>query len=287
MVKIRLRRVGAKKQPSYRVVVADSRSARDGRFIEIIGHYDPRTDPPTVVIQEDRALYWLSVGAQPTDSVGRFFEKLELRGKLKAVHSGTPVSEAAGGRVRVSGPAEKVAAPAPAKPARGDKGDKGEKGDKGAKGAKEKAATAETTAGPTAEAAAERAEAAAQATAPAAEAAAETTETTETTTETTETTETTAPTAAATAETSPATADAEPSGETGPSGTPADKTDSAPLSELGLSTRLENALSSAGVETVSDLEAKAAEGDDALLALAGVGDKAVEEIHEKLQEREG
>ena len=69
MVKIRLRRTGAKKQPSYRVVVADSRSPRDGRFIEIIGHYNPRTEPATINIQEDRALYGLSVGAQMSDPV--------------------------------------------------------------------------------------------------------------------------------------------------------------------------------------------------------------------------
>jgi small subunit ribosomal protein S16 len=71
MVKIRLRRVGAKKQPSYRVVVADSRSPRDGRFIEVIGFYNPRTEPETVTIEEDRALHWLSVGAQPTEAVAR------------------------------------------------------------------------------------------------------------------------------------------------------------------------------------------------------------------------
>ncbi len=69
MVKIRLRRTGAKKKPSYRVVVADARSPRDGRFIEIIGHYNPRTEPSTVNLEEDRVLYWLSVGAQPTDTV--------------------------------------------------------------------------------------------------------------------------------------------------------------------------------------------------------------------------
>ena len=86
MVKIRLRRVGAKKQPSYRVIVADSRVKRDGRFLEIIGHYNPRTDPPTVVIKEDRALYWLSVGAQPTDAVASFFVKMSLPDKLKQVH---------------------------------------------------------------------------------------------------------------------------------------------------------------------------------------------------------
>jgi len=71
MVKIRLRRTGKKKQPSYRVVVADSRAPRDGRFIETIGFYNPRTEPPTVQIKEDRALYWLSQGAQPTDAVAR------------------------------------------------------------------------------------------------------------------------------------------------------------------------------------------------------------------------
>ena len=71
MVKIRLRRTGKKKQPSYRVVVTDSRSPRDGRFVETIGFYNPRTKPPTVQIKEDRALYWLSQGAQPTDAVAR------------------------------------------------------------------------------------------------------------------------------------------------------------------------------------------------------------------------
>lgn len=76
MVKIRLRRIGAKKQPSYRVVVADSRSPRDGRFIEIVGHYNPRTEPITLNIQEDRVLHWLSVGAQLTDPVERLLKNL-------------------------------------------------------------------------------------------------------------------------------------------------------------------------------------------------------------------
>ena len=79
MLKIRLRRVGAKKQPSYRVVVADSRSPRDGRLVEVIGFYNPRTDPPTVTIEEERALYWLSRGAQPTEAVAGF---LKSRGTL-------------------------------------------------------------------------------------------------------------------------------------------------------------------------------------------------------------
>jgi small subunit ribosomal protein S16 len=69
MVKIRLSRVGKRKQPSYRVVVADIRSARDGSFIEIIGHYNPRTEPATIVIDAEKAKQWLSRGAQPTERV--------------------------------------------------------------------------------------------------------------------------------------------------------------------------------------------------------------------------
>ncbi len=69
MVKMRLKRMGATKRPFYRVVVADSRSPRDGRFIENIGQYRPLEDPSFIEIDEDRALYWLSEGAQPTDQV--------------------------------------------------------------------------------------------------------------------------------------------------------------------------------------------------------------------------
>jgi len=74
-VKIRLRRTGGKKQASYRVVVADSRSPRDGAFIENVGHYNPRTDPATFEIDEERARYWLSQGAQPSDPVARLLQK--------------------------------------------------------------------------------------------------------------------------------------------------------------------------------------------------------------------
>lgn len=70
-VRIRLTRVGATKQPTYRVVVADSRSARDSRSIETIGHYNPRTDPVEVSIDADRAKQWLAKGAQPSDTVAR------------------------------------------------------------------------------------------------------------------------------------------------------------------------------------------------------------------------
>ena len=85
MVKIRLRRVGAKKRPSYRVVVADIRAPRDGDFIEIIGHYDPLTDPETIVIAEDKALHWLSKGAKPTDTAARLLNKAGIMEKFKLV----------------------------------------------------------------------------------------------------------------------------------------------------------------------------------------------------------
>jgi small subunit ribosomal protein S16 len=68
-VKLRLRKMGKKKQPVYKVVAADSRSPREGKFIEAIGLYNPKTDPATININEERALYWLNVGAQPTDTV--------------------------------------------------------------------------------------------------------------------------------------------------------------------------------------------------------------------------
>lgn len=87
MLKIRLRRVGRRKQPSYRIVVAESSSPRDGRFVEVIGFYNPRTQPETVRVKEDRALHWLSVGAQPTDAVAHMFKKrgtLERFARLKA-----------------------------------------------------------------------------------------------------------------------------------------------------------------------------------------------------------
>lgn len=78
MVKIRLRRVGAKKQPSFRIVATDSRSPRDGRFLEILGHYNPRTDPKTIEIKEERVRYWLSQGAQPTEAVARLLRQKEI-----------------------------------------------------------------------------------------------------------------------------------------------------------------------------------------------------------------
>ena len=77
-VKIRLRRTGLKGQPSYRIIVADSRSPRDGRFLENVGHYNARTEPATVEIDDERVRYWLSQGAQPSDAVARLLEKKGL-----------------------------------------------------------------------------------------------------------------------------------------------------------------------------------------------------------------
>ena len=75
MVKLRLARAGAKKRPFYRVVAADSRSPRDGRFIEQLGTYDPRKDPPHFTIKEERLEYWLSQGAQTTETLARLIRK--------------------------------------------------------------------------------------------------------------------------------------------------------------------------------------------------------------------
>lgn len=84
MVKIRLQRTGRKKKPSYRVVVADSAAPRDGAFIEVIGHYDPLTDPATIVIQEEKALKWLRQGAKPTETVAGLLKRQGITDKLSS-----------------------------------------------------------------------------------------------------------------------------------------------------------------------------------------------------------
>ena len=83
MVRLRLRRMGAKKAPFYRVVAADASSPRDGRFIEILGHYNPTKDPKIIELNEERVRYWLGVGAQPSDTVRSLFRK---KGLLKQAH---------------------------------------------------------------------------------------------------------------------------------------------------------------------------------------------------------
>lgn len=101
MVKLRLTRVGKKKQPSYRLVAAPSRAPRDGRFIEILGHYNPLTNPPTVVFKEERIMHWLKEGAQPTESV----QKLLTSAGIWQKFTGKPVTYPA--------PKQPAAAPAP------------------------------------------------------------------------------------------------------------------------------------------------------------------------------
>lgn len=108
MVRIRLSRTGLKRQPSYRVVVANSEAKRDGKFIELIGHYNPRTEPLTYNIQEDRALYWLSVGAQPSEAVQRLLDKQGTMKRLERLRGGESLE------VLV---AEYEGKPLPAKPA--------------------------------------------------------------------------------------------------------------------------------------------------------------------------
>jgi small subunit ribosomal protein S16 len=78
MLKIRLARVGKKKQPTYRVVVADARAKRDGRYVEIIGQYNPRTEPNTFVIDEEKARDWMRKGAQPTERIHKLFATVGL-----------------------------------------------------------------------------------------------------------------------------------------------------------------------------------------------------------------
>ena len=89
MVKIRLRRTGSKKQPNYRLVVADSRAPRDGAFISIIGHYNPLNDPETVVIDAEQALNWLKQGAQPTVTAARLLSKAGIMDKFKTTKEKT------------------------------------------------------------------------------------------------------------------------------------------------------------------------------------------------------
>ena len=85
MLKIRLRRMGARGQPSYRMVIVDSRKPRDGAFVEIIGNYNPRTEPESITIKEERALYWLKQGAQPTVTTARLLGKAGIMDKFKPI----------------------------------------------------------------------------------------------------------------------------------------------------------------------------------------------------------
>jgi small subunit ribosomal protein S16 len=88
VVRIRLRRIGSKGQPSYRMIVADAEAPRDGRFLEIVGFYNPRTLPETVQVDEARALHWLGVGAQPSESVTRLLTRCGTLGRFARLKSG-------------------------------------------------------------------------------------------------------------------------------------------------------------------------------------------------------
>lgn len=102
MVRIRLRRVGSKGQPSYRLVITDQRSPRDGSFIEIVGSHNPRTQPAIDLVNEERVLYWLSVGAQPSDAARRVLERAGTLARFERLRKGealeTLVAEAAAQR---------------------------------------------------------------------------------------------------------------------------------------------------------------------------------------------
>jgi small subunit ribosomal protein S16 len=91
MLRIRLSRTGKKRQPSYRVVVADVEAKRDGRVVERIGYYNPLTEPSEFRIAEDRALYWLSVGAQPSDAVRRLLDKQGTYERLARMRQGESI----------------------------------------------------------------------------------------------------------------------------------------------------------------------------------------------------
>lgn len=86
MVKIRLRRIGARHKPLYRIVVADSKAARGGAFIEVVGTYNPLTDPEVITIEESKAIKWLEQGAQPTDTTYRLLAKAGVIDKFKSAH---------------------------------------------------------------------------------------------------------------------------------------------------------------------------------------------------------
>ena len=91
MVRIRLRRVGLKHQPIYRIVVAEKESPRDGRFLEILGFYNPRTEPATIDVKEDRLFDWMSKGAQPSESVEKLLNSSGAMARFKRFKAGEPV----------------------------------------------------------------------------------------------------------------------------------------------------------------------------------------------------
>jgi small subunit ribosomal protein S16 len=110
MVRIRFRRIGLKGQPSYRIVAADKEAARDGRFLEILGFYNPRTNPSTVDIKEERVYHWMKNGALPTESVAQVFKSAGLLDRFERFKHGealeTLLQEAADAASRRAAPAK-------------------------------------------------------------------------------------------------------------------------------------------------------------------------------------
>jgi small subunit ribosomal protein S16 len=115
LLRIRLTRVGKKKQPAYRLIVTDSRSPRDGAFLKIIGHYDPLTNPATLVVKEDEAVHWLEKGAQPSDTAAKLLTRIgvmERAGRQPVKYEGKDVPAAPKKEAKAA--AEPAAAPAAA-----------------------------------------------------------------------------------------------------------------------------------------------------------------------------
>ena len=108
MVRIRLRRVGLKGQPSYRIVAADKESPRDGRFLEILGFYNPRTHPATIHIKEERVYHWMKNGALPTESVEQVFKSAGVTDRFERLKKGekaeTLLTEAAEAQAKRAAP---------------------------------------------------------------------------------------------------------------------------------------------------------------------------------------
>ena len=104
-VKIRLKRTGRKKAPSYRVVVAEASAPRDGRIIENIGWYNPRTEPSTIVVNEEKALKWLGHGAQPTESVASLLRRAGILGRFEQSRAKTPATSDEAAPAEASTPA--------------------------------------------------------------------------------------------------------------------------------------------------------------------------------------
>ncbi|MFQ5857490.1 MAG: 30S ribosomal protein S16, partial [Anaerolineae bacterium] len=250
-----LRRVGKKKQASFRVVVADARSPRDGRFIETIGHYNPRTDPPTIVIKEDRALHWLSHGAQPTDAVERMLRNMGTFEKLKLVRQGVSIEEL------VTPPEPEV---------------------------EEVEAVAEVIAEAEPELAAEEVIAEAEAIVAEAPEAVEEVEAGETPAEeegVVEEAEAVLPEEVAEEieEAVEAPEEIEEAAEV-PEAAEGPVASGVSLEALGLSTRVLNVLSDAGLETAQDVLDKLAEGDAEFLSIPGAGGATLQEVQERLAE---